>query len=276
MTAVLIPVKPLAAGKSRLAPVLSPADRQALVLAMLDDLLRALARTGLRAPVRVIGSDGAVRNCAARHGAAFVPEPDPQGYNAAVRRGLAPCPDGPVAVFPADLPLASPDELAAFLTPPDPGQRLVRLASDSRRAGTNGLYLSAPGLVAPCFGQNSFEAHRIGARRAGAKVEIVPAPGLARDIDRPEDLRALSELAIGATRALMAAPGVAWAPDAPDRGADQPGRLALSEKASGSHGLSGQAYMPPGAGVRIECGVAARYLERALGVHGIRVSQKDL
>lgn len=204
MTTILIPVKPLSRVKSRLAAVLPAEARRDLVLAMLTDLLGVLGSIGGRATVRVIGSDDAVRTIAARHGAAFQLELEPKGYNAAVRQGLARAGSGPVAIFPADIPLATQGELAAFLATPEPGRRVVRLAPDARRAGTNGIFLSEPGLVAPCFGEGSFRAHRERAKQADADVEILASPGLALDIDRPDDLLALAGHDIGgATGALL-------------------------------------------------------------------------
>lgn len=204
MTTVLIPVKPLSRVKTRLAPILPSEARRDLVLAMLTDLLGVLGAIGGRISVRVIGSDNVVKTITARHGAAFELESDPRGYNATVRQGFAHVRTGSVAVFPADIPRATQDELAAFLAVTEPGRNVVRLAPDTRRLGTNALFLSVPGLVAPAFGDNSFRAHFKRASEAGAEAEIFASPGLALDIDRPDDLLALSGHEIGgATGSLL-------------------------------------------------------------------------
>ena len=69
--------------------------------------------------------------------------------------------------------------------PPVPG---MRIAPDRDGDGTNALLLSPPDLVATGFGAGSSARHRALGEAAGVAVETVIRPGLAFDIDTPQDL----------------------------------------------------------------------------------------
>ena len=81
------------------------------------------------------------------------------------------------------------DDIAALAAalPPAPG---VVIAPDAADQATNALVLSPPDPDFFRFGPSSFAAHLEAARERGATVEIVRRPGLAFDLDTPEDYRA--------------------------------------------------------------------------------------
>ena len=100
MTAAVIPVKSLAASKSRLLPELPRKQLNALCLAMLEDLIGALQQTPGIDRVAVATPDDRVAEHALRLGAHALHGPDP-GLNAAIdaapgKLGLAP--DAPLLV----------------------------------------------------------------------------------------------------------------------------------------------------------------------------------
>jgi 2-phospho-L-lactate guanylyltransferase len=70
----------------------------------------------------------------------------------------------------------------------------VGVAPDRLGTGTNGLALSPPGVIGFRFGAGSFAAHRAEAAAAGLEPVIVTRPGLAFDLDTPEDLARWLEL----------------------------------------------------------------------------------
>lgn len=188
MTEIVVPVKNLAYAKQRLAGVLSPDQRAGLVLAMLEDLLANVAEID-SGHIWVVSNDDDVFEIARKYGARQVREMQPEGYNPAVSLGLAAVsPACSVAVLPGDVPLAIRSELTALTAPVKSASRTVRLAAARDRRGTNGLFLSSRDLLDPGFGPNSFVGYQRTARRAGLKMEIVDAPGLAHDIDLPADL----------------------------------------------------------------------------------------
>ncbi|MGH2687519.1 MAG: 2-phospho-L-lactate guanylyltransferase, partial [Actinomycetota bacterium] len=104
--AILVPAKDLAAAKSRLGACLRPADRRALVLAMLADVLRATAAWADR---YVVTDDAVLAETAA--GLGCLPLQDPgAGLNAALRAGTAwASANGAtrLLVLPSDVPLVS-------------------------------------------------------------------------------------------------------------------------------------------------------------------------
>ena len=65
----------------------------------------------------------------------------------------------------------------------------VAVAPDRHRRGTNGLALDAGLDFAFRFGAGSFAAHMAEAARLGVAAQALDNPGLALDIDTPEDWR---------------------------------------------------------------------------------------
>ncbi|MFZ5653644.1 MAG: 2-phospho-L-lactate guanylyltransferase [Pseudomonadota bacterium] len=201
-TWALIPVKPLAQAKTRLAGVLAPAERRALVLHMLDDLLAALDEVAGLAGIALVSADPAVAELGAARGLRVLPEPRP-GLNAALRGALAALAAegaGRVLILPADIPLADGAALRRLLAAAPaagPAAALVPAAADG---GTNALLLAPPGLLEPAFGPGSCARFQRAARESGVTPVLLELPQLALDIDRPGDLLALESAGRGATR----------------------------------------------------------------------------
>ncbi len=74
------------------------------------------------------------------------------------------------------------------------GEPSVAIAPDRLGTGTNGLGLAPLGIIGFRFGAGSFAAHLAEARAAGVEPTIVARPGLAFDLDTPEDLARWLEL----------------------------------------------------------------------------------
>jgi 2-phospho-L-lactate guanylyltransferase len=203
MIAALVPVKRLAQAKSRLLPVLSNGQRRELVLAMLEDVLRlTLSQPGIAATA-VVSADDDVLAFARGLGAHPIRESRPaRGLNAALafaadvlaRQGA----DG-VLVIPADVPLATPEDIEALQAA---WQKAPVVLCPSHSGGTSALALRPPQAIPFRFGPRSFAAHRRAAVESGLPVAVLSRPGLALDIDRPEDLRAV--LAAGPSRSREA------------------------------------------------------------------------
>ena len=203
-TWVLIPVKPLAAAKTRLAEVLAPAERRALVLAMLDDVLDALAGVSGLAGVALVGGDAELARHVGGRGLRLLAEPEP-GLNAALRAAsaeLAAAGAGRLLILPADIPALDRAAVEALLAVG--GEPAVALVAASADGGTNALLLAPPGLLDPAFGPGSCTRYGQAAAAIGVAPRLLELPQVALDIDRPADLLALESLA-GAprTRALL-------------------------------------------------------------------------
>src|SRR5712692_8843745 len=165
MQVVAVPVKSLEATKTRLSGVLSPMERAALTLAMLEDVLDAsLAQVAWE--VWVVSSDEVVLEVAARRGARPVSEVG-NSLLEAVRQVEA-----DVTGLLGDLPLLTAGELAHALSH---GGRVV--ASPAGSDGGTNLLVRRPASAIPArFGRASFAKHRWAARRAGIPFEPVVLP----------------------------------------------------------------------------------------------------
>lgn len=202
----LVPVKGAGAGKERLAGALSPEARAALVRGMLTDIVAALRTApGLRS-VAVTSADPELLALAERLGAVPLPEPaGTRGLNAALAAGIAALAARgaeAVLIVQGDVPEITAADVAAVLqTAPDgPCVRIVPSAD----GGTSALLLAPLTVIAPAFGRESGARHRQAAGAAGVSLTVIERPGLARDVDRPDDLAALRRSASAqATRAVL-------------------------------------------------------------------------
>jgi 2-phospho-L-lactate guanylyltransferase (CobY/MobA/RfbA family) len=70
---------------------------------------------------------------------------------------------------------------------------VVAINPDRHKKGTNALLVSPTGLIKYAFGEDSFQVHCQRAQAAGARLEILDHPGLALDLDLPEDLALIQQ-----------------------------------------------------------------------------------
>jgi 2-phospho-L-lactate/phosphoenolpyruvate guanylyltransferase len=198
---VVVPVKRLAAAKTRLRGGVSGVPHEELALALAVDTLDAVRTCPTVAEVLVVTDDVRVGEAARRTGARVLPDAPDAGLNAAFRHGAAGLP-GWVAGLTADLPALRPGDLAAALhaalTGP-PGVR--RFVADTPGTGT--VLLAAPPDVPldPRFGSGSAAAHAA----SGAHPLIGDWPSLRRDVDTADDLAAAARLGLGSRTAALAA-----------------------------------------------------------------------
>lgn len=187
MRAIAVPVKSLERSKSRLAAWLTPLERGALTLAMLEDVLDvAQAVPGWE--TWVISPDEAVLEVAARRRARTVVE-DRSGLAAAVRQAeaLAVAERAQaLAVLAADLPLLTPQALSAALRTLGPV-----VIGRSARGGTSLLLRRPPRAIPARFGEDSFRRHLELARSKGLPTSVVERAELAFDLDLPGDILTL-------------------------------------------------------------------------------------
>lgn len=190
MTTAVIPMKPLAQAKSRLASALPGDVRHELVRLMLQDVLAAChASSGIKA-ISVVTADTSLREMVEACGADLFPERGATGLNEAVSAAQAQIAPGAMLYMAGDLPLVTPADIEAMIDATGDGIHSV-IAPSCDRNGTNALLLSQANLVAPEFGENSFERHLAALETIGPKARIVERRTLGLDIDRPEDLETL-------------------------------------------------------------------------------------
>ena len=161
--------------KSRLAPVLTLAERQSFATAMLVDVLDALVTAGYTPTVLSTApiTDGRVTDRAAV-------TVDDRALTTAVNSRLAE--DTPTLIVMADLPLVEPVDI----------HELVDSEADISIApglggGTNALVVRESRFRVDYHGA-SYLDHRQTAAELDATVEAVDSRRLATDVDEPEDL----------------------------------------------------------------------------------------
>ncbi len=171
---VLVPLKALGRAKSRLANALSPGERAGLMRTLLEGVV------------------GAVREAGVERITVVTAEPL-EGYELWNDRGLAwndalaaatdEVVTAPLVAFvSADLPLLQPEEIEELLeATPARGIAIARALD----GGTNAVSMRPPGLVRTHFGEPGSAAVHA---ELGVEHVILDLPGLAFDVDTPEDL----------------------------------------------------------------------------------------
>lgn len=179
-TVVLIPIRSFDDAKSRLAGALSVEDRRQLARAMAEVVVRA----ALGLPVWIVTENAEVTEWAPTVDALAVAV-DRTGLTSSVSTATQVASDHGFAraiIAHSDLPYA------VDLTIVDgPG---LAIAPDRRRDGSNVLSVPTGAGFRFAYGPGSFHAHLAEADRLGLSVDVVDIPGLAWDVDDPDDLPA--------------------------------------------------------------------------------------
>jgi 2-phospho-L-lactate/phosphoenolpyruvate guanylyltransferase len=202
----VVPVKPFAIAKRRLAPVLSSDERAQLARLMLEDVLDVLAACAVLSGVIVITRDDAAGRMARISGACVLSD-SVFDINAAVRMAidlLCERRGAGMIVVPSDIPLL-PAPLIEELGDHMSRSRAVTLVPATRDGGTNLLACSPVTAISPSFGPGSFQRHCSAARDAGIIPTVLASEAAGLDIDRSEDLVAfLSIPSATRSRAFLA------------------------------------------------------------------------
>ncbi|HVC55258.1 MAG TPA: 2-phospho-L-lactate guanylyltransferase [Stellaceae bacterium] len=197
----VVPVKDTAAAKTRLGAAL-PADlRRALALAMLEDVLAALAAVRGLAGRLLVTTDAAATQLALRYGAQCTTESAGDGHTGAVMaaaRRLARDGAAGMLTVPGDVPLVTAAEveqlLAAHRQSYRQGAPAFTIAPSHDEQGSNAILMSPPDAVPLRFGDDSFFPHLAAARACGIAPTVLHLPGIALDIDNPVDLAHFAHL----------------------------------------------------------------------------------
>ncbi|CAL9545758.1 Phosphoenolpyruvate guanylyltransferase [Streptomyces sp. enrichment culture] len=193
---LVVPLKPLALAKTRLAGAVGAVERRRLALAFAaDTVAAALACAAVRDVVVVTDDPLAARRLGAL-GAGVVPDRPAAGLNAALAYGArtvrARRPGAAVAALNADLPALRAAELARVLAVA--GRFPRAFLADAADIGTTFLS-AAPGIeLRPAFGGASRLAHL---SSGAAEILLGDVASVRRDVDTEADLRAALELGVG-------------------------------------------------------------------------------
>jgi 2-phospho-L-lactate guanylyltransferase len=185
----VVPVKETGDAKQRLAGVLSGAQRQQLALAMLEDVLAALASVRELAGILVVTVDAAASAIATRYGARISNDGARDGHTGAVAAGarLLAAEGCDLLELPGDVPLVEADDIRQLIAVHGHAPAFTIVPARDE-LGSNAVLCSPPDAVPLRFGDNSFFPHLAAARACGVEPRVVQLPRIALDIDTPDDL----------------------------------------------------------------------------------------
>ncbi|MFH9552349.1 2-phospho-L-lactate guanylyltransferase [Streptomyces sp. NPDC017435] len=201
---LVIPLKPLALAKSRLADTAADGLRPGLALAFAEDTVAAALASPAVRDVAVVTDDALAGRVLAALGARIVPDEPRGGLNAALAHGAAAVrasrPDAPLAALNADLPALRPQELARVLDAA--GEFPRSFLPDAAAIGTTLLAVAAGRELLPAFGTDSRARHRAS---GAVELRVETVDSVRQDVDTGEDLRAALSLGVGPRTAAAAA-----------------------------------------------------------------------
>lgn len=192
----LVPVKVLREAKQRLNIILGP-DRRDLTLAMLEDVLFALADSNRIERIAVVTADADVASAAAHLGVLVIDEIEPRGMDAAIKLAIEQIHElggSHAVVLPADIPLATGEELDRLMRLQEAEQRaggngVIGITPSADGRGTNLLCLEANSDFETCYGPSSYTLHLERALQNSRRPVTLESPALSLDIDSPADLQ---------------------------------------------------------------------------------------
>jgi 2-phospho-L-lactate guanylyltransferase len=190
---IIVPVKNLSNAKQRLSGSLDPHARQELAQAMCADVLETLGAWKRRPSVMIVTSDPFASQLGKKLGFEIVADDTNAGETSAIEMATALCRERAIPytlVIPADIPLIQTTELDQIAeAAPTAGSVLV---PDAAGRGTNAALRAPCDLFPLRFGNDSFLPHCAAADATGLPSIVLELPGIALDVDRPEDLQALA------------------------------------------------------------------------------------
>ncbi|GAA4332172.1 2-phospho-L-lactate guanylyltransferase [Streptomyces venetus] len=201
---LVVPLKPLAQAKSRLADTADDGLRPDLALAFAQDTVSAALACPAVRDVAVVTDDARAGRELTALGAAIVPDEPGGGLNAALAHATAVVraarPGSPVAALNADLPALRPPELSRVLEAAAEFPRAF--LPDAAEIGTT-LLAAAPGRpLSPAFGTDSRARHRAS---GAVELSLSGVDSVRQDVDTGDDLRSALALGVGPHTAAAAA-----------------------------------------------------------------------
>jgi 2-phospho-L-lactate/phosphoenolpyruvate guanylyltransferase len=187
---ILVPVKNLSAAKQRLAAVLDQPARTELAQTMLHDVVATIARWPQRPACALVSSDRFALELARQYDFEIIPDPSNPGETGAIEMATRLCASRGIdstLVIPADIPLIQASELDQILAQAPGEGSVLAPAADGR--GTNAAFRRPANLFPLRFGNDSFKPHLAAAQATGKPCVVLALPGIAVDVDNPEDLQ---------------------------------------------------------------------------------------
>jgi len=198
---LLVPVKPPAVAKSRLAALGDDARVELARAFALDTVAAALSTPSVGA-VLAVTDDHVLASALYDAGTHVLPDGVSDDLNGTLEQAAAELarrfPDLRPGALCADLPALRPDDLEAVLAAaPASGAAFV---ADADGVGTTLLVAASAAELRPAFGPSSRAAHL-----AAGAVELDAGTSVRRDVDTPADLDAALGLGVGPRTSVAAA-----------------------------------------------------------------------
>lgn len=212
MIHAVVPVKRLKASKSRMLPNLSTRDRDALSLAMLEDVIAALTEAARVDRVAVVTPDDMVAQTAKRAGAKpilFLEDGLNRALDAAAT-ALAPTDDDALLVILGDVAGALPSDIDTLCAAIEEVDAPAIALAPARDGGTSALLRRPHNAIAARFGSASGQRHRDAAASGNVTCREVELASLAIDLDDAADLERFLALRAGGARTRALLEGLGW------------------------------------------------------------------
>lgn len=187
----IIPVKPLLQSKTRLARLLTPAQRAALTAHLLANTIQLLQQIPAIDEILVISRDDAVFTIAQAHHSRILAEKPPYQLKTAVTQAARYATlqgANSLLIIPADLPFLQVSDIQAVINLPQSPQTCI-ICPDENKSGTNVLLLPATPGYQFQYGVNSYQKHYLEAQRLNLPTHTLALPGIAFDLDTEADWR---------------------------------------------------------------------------------------
>ncbi len=190
---IIVPVKDTSLSKQRLGDLLSQEQRRQLAHVMLEDVLEAIAPLRDHAPCVLVTIDPFAKACAERYNMRRIDNGAHDGHTGAVdggRRRLADEGARGMLTMPGDIPLLTTEEISKVLDAHEQSRGFTIVPAGDKK-GSNAVACTPPMAVPLRFGDNSFYPHLEAARKSGIEPLVKEFPGIATDVDTPEDIQRL-------------------------------------------------------------------------------------
>lgn len=187
----LIPIKGFERGKSRLADVLTPTERESLTRDLFEHVASVLRASPVIDEIAVVSDSAEAREHARSLGIVALSDgDDSQGLADVVDRALQELERRgatSVLICMGDLPELTVQDIASVTRQLDESD--VVLVPDLLQEGTNVIALKPATALPSCLGHaDSLRRHHERARELGLTVSVQLSNGIAFDVDRPRDL----------------------------------------------------------------------------------------
>lgn len=186
--AAIIPVKTFSNAKTRLG--LPQEQTEELCKIMLNEVLSAISKSPIIGRTVIVSREEAAFEISKRYGAVEIFDEDEGGVNAAVARGEKHLLDNGYdtsVVFPQDIPLIQPEDIATLLSFQKNHHGIIVVPS-RKFDGTNALVRSPVNVIETHYDEDSYKIHLTTGKSRGIQTSFVLINRIMWDVDDKSDI----------------------------------------------------------------------------------------